>query len=326
MSSRQTRILFLCGLVVIAAALRLIPHPPSFTPIGALALFGGACFANRRAAFLVPLAGMFVSDLVLGWHHLVPVVYGSFALMVCLGILLRGRRTAIPIACAALAASVMFFVVTNFCVWALGSLYPKTWEGAPRLLRRGDTILPERSPRQPVLRGAIIRRRRRVRAQLSRAARAGCAALSKRVLLSWSSGKDSAWTLHVLRQQPDTQVVGLLTAFGETDGRVAVHEVRRELVAAQSTAAGLPLWDIALPSPCPNDEYERRMAEVLGKARSSGVTHVAFGDLFLSDIREYRVRLLAPTGLDPLFSDTEFGRSHARVGPGDGRAAGWAPC
>ena len=125
--------------------------------------------------------------------------------------------------------------------------------------------------------------------------------MSKRVLLSWSSGKDSAWTLHELRQQPDTQIVGLLTAFGEAAGRVAVHEVRRELVTAQSAAAGAPLWEVALPSPCPNDEYERRMAEVFAKANSRGVTHVAFGDLFLSDIREYRVRLMAGSGLDPLF-------------------------
>ncbi|MBI3370416.1 MAG: adenine nucleotide alpha hydrolase [Betaproteobacteria bacterium] len=125
--------------------------------------------------------------------------------------------------------------------------------------------------------------------------------MSKCVLLSWSSGKDSAWTLHVLRQQPDTQIVGLLTAFAEAGGRVAVHEVRRELVTAQSAAAGLPLWDVALPSPCPNDEYERRMADVFAKAKSCGITHVAFGDLFLSDIREYRVRLLAGSGLDPLF-------------------------
>lgn len=125
--------------------------------------------------------------------------------------------------------------------------------------------------------------------------------MSKRVLVAWSSGKDSAWTLHELRQQPDTQIVGLLTAFGEAAGRVAVHEVRRELVDAQSAAAGLPLWDVALPSPCPNDEYERRMADVFAKAKAHGVTHLAFGDLFLSDIRDYRVRLMAGSGLDPLF-------------------------
>lgn len=124
----QGRILLVCGLVVIAVASRLVPHPPNLTSIGALALFGGACFSSRRAAFLAPLAGMFLSDLVLG-HYLAPTVYASFALTVCLGMRLRARRTAVPIAGAAFSASVLFFAVTNFGVWAFGSLYPRTWEG-----------------------------------------------------------------------------------------------------------------------------------------------------------------------------------------------------
>ena len=122
----------------------------------------------------------------------------------------------------------------------------------------------------------------------------------RRVLLSWSSGKDSAWTLHVLRQQ-GVEVVGLLTSFNETVGRVSMHGVRRALVEAQAAAAGLPLWPLDLPWPCSNDEYERRMRVVIDGARERGITHVAFGDLFLEDIRDYRIRQLAGTGIEPMF-------------------------
>jgi len=123
------RTLVLLIFILAAAVARLVPHPPNFAPIGAMALFGGACFANKRAAFAVPLIAMFLSDVVLGFHRLMPVVYGSFVLIVGLGFLLRRRRTLLPIAGAALASSVLFFIFTNFGVWALGSWYPKTWEG-----------------------------------------------------------------------------------------------------------------------------------------------------------------------------------------------------
>jgi hypothetical protein len=128
----------LVGMILAAAASRLIPHPPNFAPIGALALFSGACFSSKPMAFLVPLAAMLISDLAigllsgdrsLGLHGLIPVVYGSFALIVCVGFWLRRRRSTVPIAGATLASSVMFFVLTNFGVWALGSWYPKTWDG-----------------------------------------------------------------------------------------------------------------------------------------------------------------------------------------------------
>lgn len=134
----RIRFLVLAGMILAAAASRLIPHPPNFAPIGAMALFGGACFVSKRMAFLVPLAAMLLSDLAigllsgdlsLGFHRLMPVVYGSFALIVCLGFSLRRRRKLVPIAGAALASSVLFFALTNVGVWALGSLYPKTWEG-----------------------------------------------------------------------------------------------------------------------------------------------------------------------------------------------------
>jgi uncharacterized protein (TIGR00290 family) len=123
----------------------------------------------------------------------------------------------------------------------------------------------------------------------------------KRVLLSWSSGKDSAWALHVLRQQSGIEIVGLLTTYNEAADRVAMHAVRRTLVQQQAQATRLPLWSIFLPWPCSNEVYEAKMQEAVERARRSGVTHFAFGDLFLEDIRAYRESKLAGTGVDPLF-------------------------
>ncbi|HEV3024724.1 MAG TPA: hypothetical protein VGX76_19745 [Pirellulales bacterium] len=121
------------------------------------------------------------------------------------------------------------------------------------------------------------------------------------VLLSWSSGKDSAWALDVLRRDGAFDVVGLLTTFNEAFDRVAMHAVRRELVEAQAAAAHLPLATVPLPWPCSNDEYEARVLTVLADFRRRGVTHLAFGDLYLADVRDYRVRLLAGSGIKPLF-------------------------
>lgn len=125
--------------------------------------------------------------------------------------------------------------------------------------------------------------------------------ISRRVLVSWSSGKDSAWTLHVLRQQPDVEIVGLLTTFNEAANRVAMHAVRRTLVEAQASASGLPLWPVPLRWPCSNAAYEERMSAVIDRAQEEGITHVAFGDLFLEDVRNYRIRQLSGTGVEPLF-------------------------
>ena len=122
-----------------------------------------------------------------------------------------------------------------------------------------------------------------------------------KALLSWSSGKDAAWALHVLRQRGEVEVVGLVTTFDAAAGRVAMHGVRPALVAAQAAAAGLPLWPVPLPWPCPNAEYEARMRTVAERARAADVTALAFGDLFQADIRAYRERQLAGTGLEPLF-------------------------
>ncbi|MEX2526685.1 MAG: ATP-binding protein [Gemmatimonadota bacterium] len=123
----------------------------------------------------------------------------------------------------------------------------------------------------------------------------------KRVLVSWSSGKDSAWTLHTLQRDPEVEVVGLLTTLNGQADRVAMHAVRRELLRAQAAAAGLPLKEVDLPWPCRNEDYERLMGGACAQAASDGVTHVAFGDLFLEDVRQYRVDNLKPTGLEPLF-------------------------
>jgi uncharacterized protein (TIGR00290 family) len=123
----------------------------------------------------------------------------------------------------------------------------------------------------------------------------------KRVLLSWSSGKDSAWALHVLRQQPGIELVGLLTTLNTEFQRVAMHGTRRAVLEAQAEAAQLPLWVVPLPWPCSNAIYELLMREACDRAIREQVDAIAFGDLFLPDIRAYRETQLKPTGLEPLF-------------------------
>jgi uncharacterized protein (TIGR00290 family) len=122
-----------------------------------------------------------------------------------------------------------------------------------------------------------------------------------KALLAWSSGKDSAWSLHVLRQQNEVEVVGLLTTINQEFDRVAMHAVRAELLRAQAAAVGLPLWPVPIPWPCSNAEYEAAMGEAMGRARDAGITAIAFGDLFLEDIRRYREDRLRGSGLTPLF-------------------------
>jgi uncharacterized protein (TIGR00290 family) len=125
--------------------------------------------------------------------------------------------------------------------------------------------------------------------------------MKPKAILSWSSGKDCAWALHILRQRGDLEIVALVTTFNEAFQRVAMHGVRMELVRLQAESALLPLWEIPLPWPCANEVYEERMRAVVERARSEGITHFAFGDLHLQDIRDYRVKQLAGTGLEPLF-------------------------
>ena len=123
---------------------------------------------------------------------------------------------------------------------------------------------------------------------------------AERVLLAWSSGKDSAFALHVLRAQ-GVAVAGLLTTINEAFERVAMHAVRLDLLRAQAEAVGLPLVEVRIPSPCPNEAYEAAMGAAMADARGRGITAVAFGDLFLEDVRRYREERLAATGLRPLF-------------------------
>jgi uncharacterized protein (TIGR00290 family) len=123
----------------------------------------------------------------------------------------------------------------------------------------------------------------------------------KRALLSWSSGKDSAWALHALRRDANFEVRGLLTTLNEEFQRVAMHGTRRSVLEAQARAAGLPLWVVQLPWPCSNEIYEQRMSEVCARAVAEGMDAIAFGDLYLEDVRAYRQKQLAPTGLEPLF-------------------------
>ncbi|MGE5125711.1 MAG: ATP-binding protein [Betaproteobacteria bacterium] len=122
-----------------------------------------------------------------------------------------------------------------------------------------------------------------------------------RALLAWSSGKDSAWSLQVLRERDEVEVVGLLTTINEAFDRVAMHAVRRELLQAQAEAVGLPVWPVPIPWPCSNEQYDAAMTAVLARARQAGIEKVAFGDLFLEDVRRYREERLQGTGFEPLF-------------------------
>jgi uncharacterized protein (TIGR00290 family) len=122
-----------------------------------------------------------------------------------------------------------------------------------------------------------------------------------RVMVAWSSGKDSAWTLHVLRRDPENEIAGLFTTVNEGVARVAVHAVRTTLLEAQARAAGVPLHQIPIPHPCPNTVYEAAIAQFVAQAKNQGVTHLAFGDLFLEDIRRYRERQFAGSGVELLF-------------------------
>ena len=122
-----------------------------------------------------------------------------------------------------------------------------------------------------------------------------------RAWIAWSSGKDSAWALHVVRQAGELDVVGMLCTLTESYDRVSMHGVRAELVAAQARAAGLGLHRVLIPAPCPNEAYEAAMARALEAAKAEGVTQVIFGDLYLEDVRAYREERLAPTGIAPAF-------------------------
>ena len=126
--------------------------------------------------------------------------------------------------------------------------------------------------------------------------------MSKRkTLLSWSSGKDYAWALHTLQNDPTIELVGLLTTLNQSAQRVAMHGVRRQLLRAQGRAAGLPIWEIDLPERCSNEVYQEIMRSTLARAKADEVEIMAFGDLFLEDVRDYRIDNMRGTGIEPLF-------------------------
>ena len=125
--------------------------------------------------------------------------------------------------------------------------------------------------------------------------------MKPKALIAWSSGKDSAWALHEVRRAGEVDVVGALTTVTETFARVSMHGVRQQILLAQHGAIGLPSVLVPIPYPCPNEVYEARMATALAKAKAQGVTHVIFGDLFLEDVRNYRIEKLAGAGIAPLF-------------------------
>ena len=126
--------------------------------------------------------------------------------------------------------------------------------------------------------------------------------MAHKTIISWSSGKDSAWLVHTIRTtMPEYEVSALLTTINEDANRVAMHAVRTEVLEAQALALRLPLWTVPIPSPCPNEIYERAMGAAVARAVAEGFTHVAFGDLFLEDVRRYREDRLAGSGLTPVF-------------------------
>ena len=125
--------------------------------------------------------------------------------------------------------------------------------------------------------------------------------MTKQVFLSWSSGKDSAWTLHTLQQDPDYEVVALVTTVNEKYKRVAMHGVREQLLQQQADAVGLPLHTLNIPSPCSNTEYETVMQDFLQIMKKNNIEYMAFGDLYLEDIRQYREKQLEGTGITPMF-------------------------
>lgn len=122
-----------------------------------------------------------------------------------------------------------------------------------------------------------------------------------KALIAWSSGKDSAWALHELRRTGEFDIVGAVTTVTDTFGRVSMHGVREELLQAQLEAAELPAIVVRIPYPCPNEIYEQKMAAAMADAKARGITHIIFGDLYLQDVRAYREKNLAGTGITPVF-------------------------
>jgi uncharacterized protein (TIGR00290 family) len=145
------------------------------------------------------------------------------------------------------------------------------------------------------------------------------ASLRPKALIAWSSGKDSAWALHEARRTNEFNIVGALTTVTDSFARVSMHGVREELLMAQLAAAGLPAIIVRIPYPCPNEIYEQKMAAAMQEAKARGITHIIFGDLYLEDVRAYRERQLAGTGITPVFPLWRLptaALAHAMIGAG----------
>lgn len=125
----RTKLLIVLAIIAIAALFRFLPHPPNFVPLTAIALFAGAYITDKRLAFLIPIGAMFVSDVFIGFHNTMPFVYASLVAIVGIGMLLQNRQRVAPIALATISGSILFFILTNFGVWLVGTMYPKTVEG-----------------------------------------------------------------------------------------------------------------------------------------------------------------------------------------------------
>jgi uncharacterized protein (TIGR00290 family) len=125
--------------------------------------------------------------------------------------------------------------------------------------------------------------------------------MKKKTLLSWSSGKDSAWALYKLRQDPAVDLRGMFTVVNRKYSRASMHATRLELLHRQAEMAGLPLQLISLPDPCSNEECDAVVQRFVAEAESQGIESIAFGDLFLEDVRQYRENQLKGTGIDPVF-------------------------
>lgn len=125
----KTKLLIVLAIIGVAALFRFLPHPPNFVPLTAIALFAGAYITDKRLAFLIPIGAMFISDAILGFHNTMLFVYASLIAMVGIGMLLQNRKRVAPIAIATLSGAILFFIVTNFGVWAMGTMYPKTIDG-----------------------------------------------------------------------------------------------------------------------------------------------------------------------------------------------------
>lgn len=125
----KTKLLIVLAIIGVAALLRFLPHPPNFVPLTAIALFAGAYITDKRLAFLIPIGAMFISDAILGFHNTMIFVYASLIAMVGIGMLLQNRKRVVPVAIATLSGAILFFIVTNFGVWAMGTMYPKTIDG-----------------------------------------------------------------------------------------------------------------------------------------------------------------------------------------------------